>query len=161
MLLKTSRTADECYTPFSAVRPIIPYIKEYVVFEPTSSKSKNIVRALEHFNIRVIDVDEGYDFLNDTEKFKNADIIVTNPPYSKKDDFIEKCYRINKPFALLLPVSALQGVRRGKLFKKYGIELLVLMRRIDFTGKRSPHFGVAWFCYKLLPDKLIFDDCVY
>jgi len=54
---------------------------------------------------------------------------------------------------LVLPVSSLQGQLRGKLFSKYGIDLLVLNKRIDFTGKGSPHFGVAWYCYKILPKK--------
>jgi len=36
------------------------------------------------------------------------------------------------------------------------LELLVLKKRIDFTGKGSPHFGVAWFCYNLLPQTLLF-----
>jgi len=154
-----SPEADECYTPLVAVRPIVPYIKGCVVFEPTSGKSKNIVRALEQLGVRaVIDVDEGYDFLTDTSGYENADVIVTNPPYSKKDAFLERCYAIGKPFALLLPVSALQGVRRGGMFMRYGIELLVLTRRVDFTGKGQPHFGVAWFCWRLLPEKLIFVD---
>ena len=38
------------------------------------------------------------------------------------------------------------------------IEVLVLNQRVDFTGKGSPHFGVAWFCKGLLPEKLIFTN---
>ena len=37
------------------------------------------------------------------------DGVITNPPYSLKDKFIEHCYELDKPFALLLPVTAIQG----------------------------------------------------
>ena len=74
----------------------------------------------------------------------------------KKDKFIEKCYSTGKPFALLLPVSSLQGIARNRMFRKHGLELLVLDKRIDFTGKGSPHFGVAWFCYNMLPKEICY-----
>lgn len=73
------------------------------------------------------------------------DGIVTNPPYSKKDEFLRHCYDLGKPFALLLPVAASQGQKRGKWFKELGISMLVYNRRVDFTGKGAPPFGVAWF----------------
>jgi len=104
------------------------------------------------FNCKASD---GLDFLTD-DIVKDIDIIITNPPYSKKDKFISRCYEIGKPFALLLPVSSLQGKARGRMFNDNGIEILALNSRIDFTGKSSPHFGVAWFCWKILPDKLQF-----
>ena len=89
------------------------------------------------------------------------DCIVTNPPYSKKYQFIEKCYKQNKPFALLLPITALEGKRRGKLFQKYGIQLMIPNKRINFetpSGKGSgAWFQVAWFTWKLnLPKDLNF-----
>jgi hypothetical protein len=42
------------------------------------------------------------------------------------------------------------------MFNEYGIEILTLNKRIDFTGKGSPHFGVAWFCHDVLPQQLAF-----
>ena len=157
-LLKSDKTSkgDERYTPACAIEPLIPYLKrEHVIYEPTSGKSNNIVNFLNDKGFKVISSDNT-DFLRDS--LPQFDMIVTNPPYSKKDVFLEKCYEIGKPFALLLPVSALQGKKRGKMFSKYGVELLVLNNRVDFTGEKSPHFGVAWFCYNILPQKLIFID---
>ena len=31
------------------------------------------------------------------------------------------------------------------MFQEKGISILVYNKRIDFTGKKSPPFGVAWF----------------
>jgi hypothetical protein len=155
-MLKTTGNnehSDECYTPQEALLPLLPYLNTTTVYyDCTSGISGSIVEHLNE-NGFTCKSSEGRDFLTDT--FSDFDCIITNPPYSKKDKFIEKCYNLNKPFALLLPVSALQGQRRARLFRN-GIELLVLGKRIDFTGKGSPHFGVAWFCKDILPTQLVF-----
>ena len=147
--------ADECYTPPHAIKPLIRHLDTKLrYYDPTSGISKKIVKYLESQGLKAIDSEEGVDFLE--SDFSDYDVIITNPPYSKKDKFIEKCYEIGKPFALLLPVNSLQGQKRGKMFAKYGMDLIILNKRVDFTGKGSPHFGVAWFCYKLLPTQLEF-----
>ena len=155
MLGKTSNNAysDECYTPESAILPLLPFLdKDKTYYEATSGKSSNIVNCLTENGVHIVGSD-GRDFFGDTD---THDGIITNPPYSKKDKFIEKCYSLGKPFALLLPVSSMQGQRRGRMFMENGIELLVLNKRVDFTGKGSPHFGVAWFCKDILPNNLMF-----
>lgn len=160
MLGRTSNNSnsDECYTPTEAVVPLLKYLdKDKVYYEATSGISKSIVNCMRDNGFRCIESNR--DFLNSSlaiEDILNYDGIITNPPYSIKDKFIEKCYAIDKPFALLLPVSAIQGIKRGSMFQKHGVELLVLNKRIDFTGKGSPHFGVAWFCHGILPNNLIF-----
>ena len=156
MLSKTGNNSksDECYTPNEAITPLINYLdKSLKWYEPTSGISKSIVNCLDSngFDIQS-NVDANF-LISDYEDY---DAIITNPPYSIKDKFIEKCYETGKPFALLLPVSSLQGQKRGRMFDKYGIELLVLNKRIDFTGGGSPHVGVAWFCHNILPKKVVF-----
>lgn len=98
-------------------------------------------------------VDEDFnqmDFLKDEPDFE-FDCIITNPPYSIKDDFIERCYELQKPWAMLMPLSALEGKKRQALYKKHGMELLILPRRVDFktpSGKGSgAHFATAWFTH--------------
>lgn len=157
MLKKTGNNiySDECYTPKEAVLPLLPFLFKYhTYYECTANISSSIVDVMqaEGYNINP---SMGSDFLLDPVP-QDINVIITNPPYSKKDLFIRKCYQTGKPFALLLPVSSLQGRARGKMFAKHGIDLLVLNNRIDFTGKGAPHFGVAWFCYKILPERLIF-----
>ena len=157
MLQKTSNNihSDECYTPKEALLPLIEYLdKSKLYYDCTSGVSSNIVDFLNNNGFRCLS-SMGKDFLT-THPPSEGDVILTNPPFSKKDKFIEKCYNLQKPFALLLPVSSLQGQKRGKMFSKFGIELLVLNKRVDFTRKGSPHFGVAWFCYRILKDKLNF-----
>lgn len=152
---KTS-AGDECYTPAYAVEPLLEFLpKDKVIYECTSGISLNIVNYLKEKGFNCIP-SEGRDFLND--ELPEFDLVVTNPSYSNKDEFIKKCYELNKPFALLLPITTLQGNKRGQWFMNNGIEVLVLNQRVDFTGKGSPHFGVAWFCHNLLPEKLMFKN---
>lgn len=88
----------------------------------------------------------------------NWDILVTNPPYSIKYDWLERCYDLGKPFALLLPVETLGAARAQRLFRAHGLEVLFLPKRVKFKmpnigwEKSSPQFPVAWFCHRLLPN---------
>ena len=146
--------SDECYTPREAIKPLLPYLKKGVrYYDCTSGVSGNIVETLRGSGL-LCGYSHGRDFLTDT--YGSYDAVITNPPYSSKDKFIAKCYSIGKPFALLLPVSSIQGVVRNKLFRENGLELLILDRCVDFTGKGSPHFGVAWFCHNILPKELCY-----
>lgn len=156
MLKKTSNNAnaDECYTPEQALKPLLDYLhKDKRYYDCTSSISSNIVNYLNSNGLKCLSSGTA-NFL--TDDIPDIDVIITNPPYSKKDAFIKRCYELDKPFALLLPITSLQGMKRGEWFSKYGIELLVLNKRIDFTGKGSPHFGVAWFCKDILPEIIQF-----
>lgn len=149
-----NKHSDECYTPIEALKPMIEVLsKDMVYYDCTSGISSNIVDYLNR-NGLTCKASNGRDFL--TDNFDDFDCVITNPPYSKKDKFIKKCYELKKPFALLLPVSSLQGMYRGSMFATKGIELLVLNKRIDFTGKKAPHFGVAWFCKDILSEKIMF-----
>lgn len=157
MLGRTGNNAqsDECYTPEKAILPILPYLnKDIGWYDPSSGASKSIVNCL---NKNGFDCHESRGDFFDVEIWEGG--IIDNPPYSKKDKWIERCYELGKPFALLLPVSSIQGQKRGSMFDKHGIDLLVLNQRIDFTGKGAPHFGVAWFTHGILPERLIFEDC--
>ena len=59
---------------------------------------------------------------------------------------------------MLLPITALEGVERGKMFRENGIELLVLDRRLNFMeNKKSNWFNTSWYCYHVLPKQLIFE----
>ena len=61
---------------------------------------------------------------------------------------------------LLLPLTALEGKERTKLYRKYGIELIVLDKRINFMKeKKNVWFNTSWFCSGVCNEKLKF-ECV-
>ena len=150
--------SDEFMTPKYAIKPLLPFLKkEWTIFECAWGKG----HLAKHFEEEGFEVVGDYrDFLTDFE-IGGIDCIITNPPYSLKEQFLKRCYEIGKPFALLMPLTALEGIKRGELFRKYGIQLIIPNRRINFitpSGKGSgAWFQVAWYCYKLnLPKDLNF-----
>lgn len=151
---------DELYTPDYAIEPLLKYLpKDKIIWECTDFGSSNITKLLKQHDYKVISTHkDNFDFLTDIPNF-DFDIIITNPPYSLKNEFLKKCYEYDKPFCLLLPLTSLEGIERGKMFREKGIDVLVLDRRCDFIdNKKSNWFNTSWFCYKVLPKQLIFEE---
>ena len=151
---------DEFYTPDIAVIPLLKYLpKNITIWECTDFGSSNITKVLKQMGYKVVSTHlKNFDFLIDKPDF-NFDMIITNPPYSLKNEFINRCYKYNKPFCLLMPLTTLEGIERGKLFRKFGIQLLVFDKRINYmNNKKSNWFNTSWFCYKVLPRDLIFES---
>ena len=150
---------DEYYTPREAVYPLLKYLdKSKIYWECTDFGDSNITKVLVENGFKVIATrKEEFDFLKDDPSFK-FDAIITNPPYSIKNKFLQRCYELNKPFALLLPLTALEGKERGKLYKEKGIELVILDKRINFMKeKKNVWFNTSWFCYKICNKELNFE----
>lgn len=151
---------DNFQTPKVALNVLLPYLKkEWRIWECAWGKG-NLYKFLKEEGYNVVGNDIEVDFLTN---YKDCDCIVTNPPYSIKDKFLARCYELNKSFALLLPLTALEGKRRGELYRKHGIQLIIPNKRINFetpSGKGGgAWFQTAWFCYGLnLPKDLLFVD---
>lgn len=155
---------DELYTPEYAIKPLLKYLpKNITIWEPTDFGRSNITKVLKENGYNVIPSHiNNFDFLNDKPGF-DFDMIITNPPYSLKDEFIKKCYEYKKPFCLLLPLTSLEGISRGKMYRENGIELLVFDRRCNFiydNAKKSNWFNTSWFTHNVLPKQLIFEELV-
>ena len=153
----SSTKYSDLYTPFYATELIAPYLSGKI-WECACGEG-HITAVLERYGMDVIETDIalGVDFLK-CETIE-CDYIVTNPPYELKDKFIERCYNIGKPFALLLPLTALGGMKRNMLFREYGLEVLIPSRRINFIYKnagKANWFHSAWFCHNVLPEMLMF-----
>lgn len=154
---------DEFYTPEYAVKPLLKYLpKDKLIWECTDFGKSNITKILKENGYKVVSTNKKeIDFLNDNVDF-DFDIIITNPPYSLKDDFLKRCYEYGKPFCLLLPITSLEGIKRGKLFRENGVELMVLDKRCNFINSNDKNnwFNTSWFCYKVLPRELIFEELI-
>jgi hypothetical protein len=167
---RKNNAPDNFQTPAWALDCLIPYL--YLlqrIWEPACG-SGNLVTGLRAsgFKVRGTDILKGTDFLHcDIQAF---DVIVTNPPFSLKDEFLEHCYKLGKPFALLLPISVFDSKFRRKLFNQYGVEFIFPDRRIPFetpnhkkrlkAGKKSsPQFQTVWVTHGLnIGQQLTFTD---
>jgi hypothetical protein len=152
MLPMRTTSADDFQTPSSALAPLLPYLqKVWKVWEPAMGEGRLVAGLREQgYQVEGSDIKTGDDFLLSE---RDCGVIVTNPPYSRKQEFLERCYALGKPFALLLPLTALETEERQQLFRKHGIEIILLSKRITFETphkrKSSPWFATAWFTHGL------------
>lgn len=159
---KHTRSSDDFYTPDNALIPLLDYIDRNWRIWECASGTGNIFNFFKNKGFSIIgsDIKEGIDFLGENDGYRGTyDCIITNPPFSLKDKFLQRCYEIGKPFALLLPITALEGIKRQELYKKYGIQIIFFNRRVQYRGHNSGScwFASAWFTHGLnLPKDLNF-----
>lgn len=148
---------DCCQTPPYALDPLYQYLKtNQAIWEPAAGEGY-LVNALSSKGYNVIgsDISTGQNFF----EFEPAewDVLITNPPYHSGvlGQWIERCYKLNKPFALLMKITTL-GVKYGfDLFQEYGLELIVFNQRINYkmpnAGWRGggAQFASGWFTWGL------------
>jgi len=155
---------DNFQTDPKALDCLIPYLKkEWTIWECAVGKG-NLLRGLHDHGLNVFGTDKKErDFLlpfKDGEVIINFDCIVTNPPFSLKEEFLGRCYQIGKPFALLMPVTTFDSKDRRKSMAQFGIEVVLPPGRINFetpnheqniaAGKRTRSwFYTAWFTWGL------------
>ena len=146
---------DRCATPAYALEPLLPYIpKGWTVWECAAGEGY-LVEALSYHGYHVI----GTDVLDAKDFFVHpaiGDVIITNPPYSVKYSWIKRCYELDLPFALLMPLETLGAASAQRRFSRYGIKLILMDKRVDFMmpnvkdfSKSSAQFPTAWFCWKI------------
>ena len=160
--------SNEYYTPYYGVEPILEYVsKDKTVWCPFDKEWSAFVQSFKKSGNKVIHshIDDGQDFFT-YEPSEPYDIIVSNPPFSCKDEILERLYKLDKPFMMLLPVHTLQGKKRVDLFKRYGLQLLVFDTRVGFhfcideDAYENCYFGSLYFCRNILPHDIIFKNLV-
>jgi hypothetical protein len=128
------------------------------VWEPAAGGGK-MARALETlgFRVEVSDIATGDDFLSarDCDRACAAEAIITNPPYSQAQQFIEHGLKLMQPtrglIAMLLRTDYDHAATRQHLFSDCNVfaKKLVLTKRIVwFDGpKAAPSFNHAWYIW--------------
>ena len=147
---------DEYMTPPSAWEAIQKYIpKNKVIWEAFygDGKSGDVLRTL------------GFKVIHDeVDFFENnlGDVIVSNPPFSKLPQILERLAHLNKPFIIIMPSSKLNTQYFKKLFAAK-IQIIVPEKRINFFRnapvgwKSSCNFDCFYYCFKMkLPKDIIF-----
>ncbi len=139
--LDKSQPRDLFQTPNYATELLVPFIPKNIkyIWEVSAGEGK-IVNVLKKHGYEVLASDirddlpniEIYNFLTDNDELftalKDKSAIITNPPYSSKRKFFQKCIEYELPFALLLSAD----------YNKWGI---------DAVRKYS--------CIKIVPDSRI------
>lgn len=92
------------------------------------------------------EIREGVDYLN--TEFDKVDLILTNPPFSLAQEFIEKALTEADTVIMLLRLNFLGSQRRYDFWiDNEPTAIHVLSRRPSFTGKGTDSTEYAWFVW--------------
>jgi hypothetical protein len=129
------------------------------VLDPCCGPTKVIGTILQeqipHIIYSLMSTDKFYDnkidFLEDIieQYISEVNMVITNPPWGKKRDFLAKCYDDKKSFCLLLTIVTLGVASIQNYFTAYGVNVLILHPTPKFLHEGRELFTgpVAWFCY--------------
>lgn len=137
-LIKGDRS-DEWYTPKWCVQQIFDYYKPTgKILLPWDTDKSNFVKYCCNNNIEHV-----YNIRDFMTTDYNCDWIISNPPYSNKDEIIERCIEIGKPTVLLLPIESLGGVRRHTAYRHTKLNIYIPERRIAFISDNGEQSKAA------------------
>lgn len=144
--------ADFYPTPKDVTQVLLDFLdlpKHTMIWEPACGELDmvNVMKENGH-SVIATDLSFGQDFLK--EPLYNCDWIITNPPFSVSDKFVERCAKHGKPFALLLKSQYWHAKKRYDLFKSVTPAYVCpLTWRPDFLFKKhekrsAPLMDVMW-----------------
>lgn len=110
---------DEWYTDQHTVNKCLEILNApqgSTILCPFDSDESKFVQTLKAQGFQVI---YGITDFIDSEQDYECDYIVTNPPFSIKDQVIERVFKYGKRTVLVLPLDTMGGKARRKLFKEY------------------------------------------
>jgi len=104
-------------------------------------------------------IKSGKDFY-EWEPKERWDVIVSNPPFSKKRETFERALSFGKPFALLMSNTWMNDAAPAQLFKERDLQLLLFDKRIRFVSPNGEandkvNFGSAYWCCDFLPKQIV------
>ena len=162
-LMYSGGSNDECYTPLYGVKPILKYIpKDAIVWCPFDTFESHFVREISKTNKVVSShIWTGQDFFDyEPEEW---DIIISNPPFTKKRKYFERALSFNKPFALIMTNTWLNDSAPKQLFKDKDLQLLMFDKRMKFVspdGRDNDKitFSSSYYCWNFLPKQIIMEE---
>jgi hypothetical protein len=166
MLRSVKKKQDEWKTPVYAVEPLLPLLRpQSTILCPFDKADSNFVKTLRKagHTITYSHISKGKDFFSYGRKYAAVfDYIISNPPYSLKDEVYEHLIYLDRPFAMLMGATA--GLFEGKRFEMFADiepEIMWLKPRVAFidhngVAMKSPPFQSCYVCHNVLPAKNMF-----
>ena len=146
---------DDYMTPKYAWENIQQYIpKDKVIWEAFMGDGKS-GEYLKELGFDVIHND------NDFFESNEGDVVVSNPPFSKSKDILNRLKELDKPFILILPSPKICTSYFRENFKNTDSQLQIIIprKRIHFTKhidgkpidgwKNACNFDCFYYCYKM------------
>jgi hypothetical protein len=149
---KTFTNYDDYMTPRYAWENIKQYIpKDKIIWEAFYGNGQSGADLQ----------DMGFNVVHEPVNFFESnygEVIVSNPPFSKSKEVMERMLELDKPFILLMPSSKI-NTSYFRAWKDKGIQIIVPRKRIHFEKlvngvipadyKSSCNFDCFYYCYKI------------
>lgn len=144
--------------------PLLKYIKkDMLIWCPFDTIESNYYKIfIEHgYNVITSHIDDDLDFFE--YQPDNFDIIISNPPYSRREDVLDRCFSFNKPFALLINDAGLfDSKKRFELLSKNKFEIMIFNKRIGYIkpdngSLNGVPFKSIYLCSNVLPEQFVFE----
>jgi len=149
---------DEYYTPKILVEPILKYLKpNSYIWCPFDTENSEFVIQLKKAGHHIFysHIWLGQDFFS-YEPEEPYDYIISNPPFTRKLEVLDRLYKLNKPFAMILGLPILNYQEIGEFFLDKDLQLLIVDKKVSFDGNTAS-FNNSYFCHKILPKDIIFE----
>ena len=148
---KTFSKHDDYMTPSSAWESISHLIpKDKIIWECFygDGSSGNNLRNL-GFDV----IHEDIDFFDNNE----GDIIISNPPFTKKKEVFTRLIELDKPFIMLCSQSLLFTQYFKNIMKGKTLQIIIPRKRIQFIKQVNGelikegrcNFDCVYYCYKM------------
>jgi len=148
---------DEYYTPEILAGVIVKYIPEgATVWLPFDTENSEFVHAFNGRNEVIYShIWNGQCFFEyEPEQY---DYIVSNPPFTRKLEVLDRLYSLEKPFAMVLPLPMLNYQEVGSFFLDKDLQLLIVDKKVSFDGNTAS-FNNSFFCRGVLPKDIVFES---
>lgn len=168
--IKNSVSGDEYYSPQNVVDMIVPYVLRggyERIWCPFDKEESKFVQTFKGLGLEVVygHIETGEDFFSYTQP--QGDIVVSNPPFSKRDAIFKRLFLFDIAFALVMNFNGLfDSKSRARTFRDNNVEILIPYGRMKFTHKdrgelNSPNFQSVYVCNKLLDKQIVFSEDVF
>lgn len=133
---------DEQWTPRYAVECLLPHIqhfKDKVIWCPFDDEESEFVKVLREngFTVTFSHIKDGLDFFK--YQPEHFDVILSNPPYKNKRDFMERADSFGVPWAFLLPINIISdGILNNMFGDMRDMTVLVPNKRTRFFNRANP-----------------------
>jgi len=145
---------DHYATPLWCVRQavgLVDWAEVRVFCEPCKGDGRILEAAMERMPgrtpyVRWYEIREGRDYLRGRVHNGAYDLIITNPPYSHAQAFVEKALLEARTVLMLLRLNFLGSQKRASFWRtRAPSHLYVLSQRPSFTGAGTDATEYAWF----------------
>lgn len=162
----TGDEIDLYETPRSATEAIVPLLRQYfdreTIFWECCDGNGAISSVLLENGFTVVKSDryfgeERHDFLSESDlPPHHFDVIVTNPPYAVKHEFIARAVKYGVPFLFLLPLQVLGTLKSKGNLKNCNCSLLPIAPSPSFLhdGIECSIGEVGWFIGNMAQSEL-------